>query len=221
MICGGDGGGVGGWGGFGGSLPLIFVTSIAFGRPLKSTTAYSTVSPSPIASFKSAPCTKMSRPSPELMKPYFFLSTNQRQTPRWRPPGGVGAGGAFAAALGFAASFLASAAAAAASFFFWRVRWFGMLPAVVLGSGLLPASVPLVLGGLLLRSAVPRGLDGPYRGLSAPPCWRGLVFLVLGELLNAAWEQAGASSCAAELQGDALRAALSTCKAPQNVCNPP
>merc|ERR1719247_1924482 len=116
MICGGDGGGVGALG-VGGSLPEIFVTSIAFGRPLKSTTAYSTVSPSPMASLRSAPWTKMSRPSPLLIKPYFFLSTNHRQTPRWRPPGGVGAGGGFAAALGLAASVFAAAAAAAASFF--------------------------------------------------------------------------------------------------------
>merc|ERR1719409_711685 len=130
MTTGGDGGG-GGCGGFGGSLPLIFVTSMAFGRPLKSTTAYSTVSPSPIASLRSAPWTNISLPSPEEMKPYFFLSTNHLHTPRWRPPGGVGAGGGFAAALGFAASFFASAAAAAASFFFWRVRWFGMLRASV------------------------------------------------------------------------------------------
>merc|ERR1719352_1227742 len=159
MICGGDGG-VGGWGGFGGSLPLIFVTSMAFGLPLKSTTAYSTVSPSPMASFKSAPWTKMSRPSPELIKPYFFLSTNQRQTPRWRPPGGVGVGGGFFTVGGFAASFFASAAAAAASFFFWRVRWFGMVPARFrLWSRSLRA-VPSVLGGL----------GGPYRVFPAPPC---------------------------------------------------
>merc|ERR1719460_2268932 len=98
------------------------------------------------------------------MKPYFFLSTNQRQTPRWRPPGGVGVGGGFFTVGGFAASFFASAAAAAASFFFWRVRWFGMVPAS------LPASVPWVLGAVLLSSAVPRGLGGPYRVFPAPPC---------------------------------------------------
>merc|ERR1719311_2038147 len=118
-----------------------------------------------MASLRSAPCTKMSRPSPELINPYFFLSTNQRQTPRWRPPGGVGAGGGFGEAWGFAASFFASAAAAAASFFFWRVRWFGMLP----------SSVPRGLGGGLLRWAPRGGLIGsfPRRLVDA-----GLVFLV-------------------------------------------
>ena len=116
-----------------------------------------------MASLRSAPWTNMSLPSPEEMKPYFFLSTNHLHTPRWRPPGGVGTGAGFAAALGFAASFFASAAAAAASFFFWRVRWLGML---VLNSC-----------GLGALGSFPRRLVGA-----------GLVFLAPG--LLAAWAQA-------------------------------
>jgi hypothetical protein len=64
--------------------------------------------------------------------PRFFFSTNQRQTPVWRPPSlglaaSAAAGGAAAAAGGAAAAAVAASASWASAFLRARVRWFGIL----------------------------------------------------------------------------------------------